>query len=77
MAMRSDVKRHSLVIIVFALVQWAIVMAALNYNWFPLDKSGRILAFCVSAFGGAWLIMCAILYMVIKGRIHTEEDELN
>ncbi|GAA5019540.1 hypothetical protein GCM10023206_33750 [Acinetobacter puyangensis] len=74
MAMRRDVKRHSIVIIVFALVQWAIVMAALNFNWWHLDQNGRILTFCFSVFGGAWLLMCAILYMVIKGRDHSKED---
>jgi hypothetical protein len=74
MAMRPNVKRHAIVIIVFALVQWALVMAALNYNWWHLDRNGRILAFCASAFGGAWLLMCAILYMVIKGR---QAEELN
>lgn len=68
MAMRPDVKRHALVIIVFALTQWALVMAGLNLNWFHLDRNGRILAFCISVFGGAWLLMAAILYMVIKGR---------
>ena len=75
MAMRPDVRRHTIVIVVFALVQWAIVMAALHYNWWHLDRNGRILAFCVSAFGGAWLLMCALLYMVIKGRIHDENEK--
>lgn len=74
MAMRPDVKRHSLVIIVFSLVQWAIVMAGLNYNWFDLDRNGRILAFCVSALGGAWLLMAALLYMVVKGRDPNSPD---
>lgn len=69
MAMRPDVKRHALVIIVFALAQWVLVMAALNFNWFPLDRTGRVLTFCASVFGGAWLLMCAVLYMVVKGRI--------
>ena len=72
MAMRPDVKRHALVIIVFALAQWGLVTAGLNLNWFHLDRNGRILAFCVSVFGGAWLLMAAILYMVVKGRQRDE-----
>lgn len=74
MAMRPDVKRHSLVIIVFALAQWGLVMVALNNNWFHLDYSGRVLAFCASVFIGAWLLMCAVLYMVIKGKQHPEDE---
>ncbi|MEC8887702.1 MAG: hypothetical protein VX875_11600 [Pseudomonadota bacterium] len=67
MAMRPTVRRHALVIIVFALVQWGFVMLALHHNWWHLDKNGRILAFCASAFGGEWLLIIAVLYMVIKG----------
>lgn len=68
MAMRSDVKRRSLVLIIFALGQWAFVMYALHHNLWGLDRNGRILAFSGSVFGGAWLLMIGILYMVIKGR---------
>ncbi|TXJ09484.1 MAG: hypothetical protein E6Q25_03150 [Acinetobacter sp.] len=72
MAMRRDVKRHSLVIIVFALVQWIIVMCALHGNWWALDQHGRILTFFFSAFGGAFLAMLAVLYMVIRGNTQTD-----
>ncbi|KAA8731709.1 hypothetical protein F4V57_12395 [Acinetobacter qingfengensis] len=75
MAMRPDVKRHSLVIIVFALAQWALVMAALHFNWWHLERNGRILAFCASVFLGAWLLMSAILYMVIKGRKPDDQNQ--
>lgn len=70
--MRRDVRRHSLVVIVFALVQWVLVMMALHGNWWGLDQNGRILAFFFSAFGGAMLLMLAILYMVIRGRDSTD-----
>lgn len=70
MAMRRDVRRHALVIIAFGLIQWIIVMMGLHNNWWDLDKSGRILAFCASVFGGAWLLISGILYMVIKGNDH-------
>lgn len=74
MAMRSDVRRHSIVIIVFAIVQWVLVLVGLNNNWYPLDKTGRILAFCGSAFLGAWLLMGALLYMVFKGRDRSQDE---
>ncbi|MFB2538431.1 MULTISPECIES: hypothetical protein [unclassified Acinetobacter] len=75
MAMRPDVKRHSVVMIVFAIAQWVIVLYGLNNNLFPLDKSGRILAFCASAFVGAWVLMASLLYMVIKGRDRSRDNE--
>ena len=74
MAMRRDVKRHSMVIIVFAFVQWGIVMAALHGNWWGLDKNERILTFFFSAFGGAMLAMLAVLYMVIRGNTPTDKQ---
>lgn len=75
MAMRSDVRRHALVIISFALIQWIFVMYGLHHNWWNLDKSGRILAFCASVFGGAWLLIGGTLYMVIKGNDHKEDKK--
>ncbi len=73
MAMRRDVRRHALVIIAFGLIQWIFVMMGLHNNWWDLDKSGRILAFCISVFGGAWLLIGGVLYMVIKGNDHRED----
>ena len=67
MAMRPAVRRHALVMIVFALAQWIFVMVALHQNLWHLDKYDRILTFCASALGGAWLLILAVLYMVIKG----------
>ena len=76
MAMRRDVRRRALVLIIFAWAQWIFVMYALHHNLWDLDKSGRILAFCASVFGGAWMLMIGILYMVIKGRKDEERPPI-
>lgn len=67
MAMRPEVRRYALIIIVFGLVQWGFVMNGLHNNLWPLDKSERILTFCVSAFVAAWCLMGGLLYMAVKG----------
>lgn len=67
MAMRPEVRRYALVMIVFGLAQWAMVMYGLHNNIWPLDKSQRILAFCASSFVAAWCLMGGLLYMAVKG----------
>ncbi|ENV32094.1 hypothetical protein [Acinetobacter gerneri] len=67
MAMRPDVRRHSIIIIAFAVIQWAFVQYIINHQLFGLDTYHRILYFCLSAFGGAFLIFGALIYIVIKG----------
>ena len=67
MAMRPDVRRHTIVIIAFALIQWGFVMYILNHQLFGLTTPQRILVFCLSCFGGAFLIFGGLIYMVIKG----------
>ncbi|WP_445116475.1 hypothetical protein [Acinetobacter sp. WZC-1] len=67
MAMRSDVRRHTLILIAFAIIQWGFMRYILNHQLFNLDTSQRILYFCLSSFGGAFLIFGAVIYMIIKG----------
>lgn len=67
MAMRPDVRRHTIVLIAFALIQWGFVLYILNHQLFGLDKYERILLFCLSCFGGGFLIMGSLIYLVIKG----------
>lgn len=67
MAMRPEVRRRAIVLIVVGILQWAFVTMALNGNWWPMTKGERILTFCVSSFGGAWMVMVGLLYMALKG----------
>lgn len=67
MAMRPDVRRHTIILITFSLIQWGFVLYILNHQLFDLDKYQRILLFCLSCFGGAFVIMGALIYLVVKG----------
>lgn len=67
MAMRPEVRRHALVIIVFSLAQWLFMRYILAHELFNMDTNQRILFFCISSLVGALLIFVALIYMVIKG----------
>ncbi|CAG67531.1 MULTISPECIES: hypothetical protein [Acinetobacter] len=67
MAMRPEVRRRTIVLVAFSLIQWGFVLYILNNQLFNLDTYQRILLFCVSCLGGGFLIMASLLYMVIKG----------
>jgi len=67
MAMRPEVRRRGLVVIVFAIVQWLFMRYILANGLFNLDTSDRILYFCVSSLGGAFAIFVGLIYMVLKG----------
>ena len=67
MAMRPEVRRRTLVLVAFSLIQWGFVLYILNNQLFNLDTYQRILLFCVRCLGGGFLIMASLLYMVIKG----------
>ena len=67
MAMRPDVRRHALVVIVFSLAQWFSCATSLRMNYLTLTTNQRILYFCVSSLVGALLIFVALIYMVLKG----------
>lgn len=67
MAMRPEVRRRTIVLIAFSLIQWGFVLYILNNQLFDLNTQQRILLFCVSCLGGGFLIMSTLIYMVIKG----------
>lgn len=67
MAMRPDVRRHTIVLIAFAIIQWGFMRYIISHQVFNLDTSDRILYFCLSSFAGAFLIFGALIYMIIKG----------
>ena len=56
MAMRPDVRRHALVVIVFSLAQWFFMRYILANELFNTTNQ-RILYFCVSSLVGALLIL--------------------
>ncbi|MCJ8161081.1 hypothetical protein [Acinetobacter zhairhuonensis] len=72
MAMRPEVRRRGLVVIVFAIVQWLFMRYILANGLFNLDTSDRILYFCVSSLGGAFAIFVGLIYMVLKGNPNRE-----
>jgi uncharacterized membrane protein YadS len=53
MAMRPDVRRHTIVIIVFSLAQWFFMRYILANELFNMTTNQRILYFCVSSLVGA------------------------
>ena len=67
MAMRPNVLRHTIIIIVFSVVQWGFMRYILSHQLFNLDTYQRILFFTSSCFIGAFLIISALIYLVIKG----------
>ena len=67
MAMRPNVRRHTIVIIVFSLAQWFFMRYILSHELFNMDTGQRILYFCISSLVGALLIFVALIYMVLKG----------
>lgn len=74
MAMRPEVRRRGLVVIVFAIVQWLFMRYILANGLFNLDTSDRILYFCVSSLGGAFAIFVGLIYMVLKGNPDRENN---
>lgn len=67
MAMRPDVRRHTIVVIVFSLAQWFIMRYILAHELFNMDTAQRVLYFCISSLAGALLIFVALIYMVLRG----------
>ena len=70
MAMRPEVRRRSLVIIVFSLVQWGIMNYIIHNQLMNFTTYQRILYFCFSSLSAALLIFCALIYMVLKGNAY-------
>ena len=73
MAMRPEVRRRGIVLIVFAIVQWFFMRYILSNELFNLTTNDRILYFCVSSLAGALLIFVALIYMVLKGNADKPE----
>ena len=73
MAMRSDVRRHAIVLIVFSLAQWFFMRYILANELFNMTTNERILYFCVSSLAGALLIFVALIYMVLKGNANKQD----
>ena len=67
MAMRPDVRRHAIVIIVFCIVQWAFMRYILNEQLFNLSTYQRIIYFSGSSFLAGFGSIAALIYMVLKG----------
>ena len=73
MAMRPDVRRHAIVIIVFSLAQWFFMRYILANELFNMTTNERILYFCVSSLAGALLIFVGLIYMVLKGNANKQD----
>ncbi|AMW79714.1 hypothetical protein AMD27_12970 [Acinetobacter sp. TGL-Y2] len=67
MAMRPDVRRHTIIIIVFAVAQWAFMRYILNEQMFNLTTYERIVYFSGSSFVAGFGVISALIYMVVKG----------
>ncbi len=73
MAMRPEVRRRAIVIIVFSVVQWGFMRYILDNQLFNLTTYDRIVFFCVSSLVGALLIFVGLIYMVLKGNANRDE----
>jgi len=71
MAMRPEVRRRALVIIVFSFIQWGFMRYILAEELFNLTTNQRILFFCMSSLIGALLIFVSLIYMVLEGNKET------
>jgi hypothetical protein len=74
MAMRPAVRNRSIMLIVFAVVQWLFMRYIVDNQLFNLTTYNRILFFCVSSLGGAFAIFVGLIYMVLKGNPNREEE---
>ena len=72
MAMRPNVLRHTIIIIVFSVVQWGFMRYILSHQLFNLDTYQRILYFSMSSFIAGFFIISALIYLVLKG--NTDRD---
>ncbi|RKG39472.1 MULTISPECIES: hypothetical protein [Acinetobacter] len=72
MAMRPAVLRHTIIIIVFSVVQWGFMRYILSNQLFNLDTYQRILYFSMSSFIAGFFIISALIYLVLKGNADRE-----
>ncbi|MDI6621233.1 hypothetical protein [Acinetobacter junii] len=73
MAMRPDVRRHTIVIIVFSLTQWGIMYYIIHNELMNLTTHQRILYFCISSLATALLVFVSLIYMVLKGNADKQD----
>jgi len=73
MAMRPEVRRRAIVIIVFSIVQWVFMRYIVDNQLFNLTTYNLIVIFCASSLAGAFAIFVALIYMVLKGNADKEE----
>lgn len=72
MAMRPAVLRHTIIIIVFSVVQWGFMRYILSHQLFNLDTYQRIVYFSMSSFIAGFFIISALIYLVLKGNADRE-----
>ena len=72
MAMRPAVLRHTVIIIVFSVVQWGFMRYILSHQLFNLDTYQRIVYFSMSSFIAGFFIISALIYLVLKGNADRE-----
>lgn len=72
MAMRPNVLRHTIIIIVFSVVQWGFMRYILSHQLFNLDTYQRIVYFSMSSFIAGFFIISALIYLVLKGNADRE-----
>ncbi|TCH64500.1 hypothetical protein [Acinetobacter sp. ANC 4862] len=74
MAICPTARNRGIMIIVFSITQWLFMFMRyiLANNLFALDTNERILYFCVSSIGGAFVIFVGLIYMVLKGNSDRE-----
>ena len=73
MAMRPEVRRRGIVLIVFAIVQWFFMRYILDNQLFNLTTYDRFVFFCISSLAGAFVIFVGLIYMVLKGNADKPE----
>ncbi|MEG0487958.1 MAG: hypothetical protein RR575_08475, partial [Acinetobacter sp.] len=66
------VLRHTIIIIVFSVVQWAFMRYILSHQLFNLDTYQRIVYFSMSSFIAGFFIISALIYLVLKGNADRE-----
>ncbi len=73
MAMRPEVRRRGIVLIVFAIVQLFFRGYILVDELLSLTSYDLSVLFCVSSLANAWVIFVGLIYMVLKVNADKEE----
>lgn len=76
MAMRPEVLRRGLVIIVTAIAQWFFVrLYLLESPDMDFTKNQRVLIFCASSLAGGFVLFSTIVYMFVFGRDRSQDPD--